>query len=686
MADLTKLLGSTKQLPVETPEQQLSTAMANNGLTPPREIILDGKLRRFCSGTKGKPGAGDKSGWYVGYGDGVPAGRFGDWRTGFEMPWKATLNRDLTPAEEMIAARRIAEARALREAEEKKKHEQAAETVETIWQNGGQASADHPYLTKKQIETHSARVTGDGRLMLPVYDENGELQTLQYIDATGEKRFHPGGKVAGGSWYCGTDDSGVVYVAEGFATAASIAETMSAMTYVAYSASNIPAIVSMLRERFGQSKRIAVVADHDTHGVGKKYADLAAKQSGSRTIIIPIEGFDANDYLVEGNDLRSLLSPQSASTNWLIPADELAAQPSPISWLIKGWIQRGATHMVHGASGAGKSFAVLDMCMRIAAGFMPDRRWFECITKSGNVIYLAGEGHHGIRGRVAAWKQHHDVDKLNMWISSDGCDLNTPEGLARTVDSIGAMGIDVDLIVIDTLHRFMHGDENSAQDAKSMLDSCAYLTKEFESAVLLVHHTGVSNEAQHRARGSSAWKGAMDVELNLKCAENEHDPIELRQMKLKDGEMQAPKFFRLHSVPITGWIDEDGEQVKSAVVDPSEPPAQQPKQDSKIVQHRKMFENAWWFTGMEELDGKPYVTRGGFVDYLIQQLGLTEASAKVYVKPSQKNKPIAELLLNGVIEKDDDGWKLLDEVAASALLMQKAAHEKDRLNQRGQDE
>lgn len=681
MADLTKLLGETKSLPTQSPEQQLTEAMARNGLTPPREIILDGKLRRFSSGTKGKPGAGDKSGWYVGYSDGIPAGRFGDWRTGFEMPWKATLNRDLTPAEEMMAARRIAEARTLREAEEKKKHEQAAETVETIWQNGGQASADHPYLTKKNIETHSARVTGDGRLMLPVYSDDGELQTLQYIDANGEKRFHPGGKVSGGSWYCGTDDSGVIYVAEGFATSASISEVTNAMTYVAYSASNIPAIVAMLRARFGTSKRITVVADNDSHGVGKKYADIAAKESGSRTVMIPIEGFDANDYLVEGNDLRSLLVPQSASANWLIPADELAAQPSPISWLIKGWIQRGATHMIHGASGAGKSFAVLDMCMRIAAKYMPERNWFERITKPGNVIYLAGEGHHGIRGRVAAWKQHHDVDKLNMWISSDGCDLNTPEGLARTVDSIGEMGIDVDLIVIDTLHRFMHGDENSAQDAKSMLDSCAYLTKEFESAVLLVHHTGVSTEAQNRARGSSAWKGAMDVELNLKCAENEHDPIELRQMKLKDGEMQPPKFFRLQSVAIKGWVDEDGEQVNSAVVDPSEPPAQQPKQDSKIVQHRKAFENAWWFTGMEEIDGKPYVTRSGMIDYLIQQLGLSESSAKAYVKPSVQGKPIAELLINNVIERDSDGWVLVDEVAASALLMQKMAHIKDRQNQ-----
>ena len=48
-----------------------------------------------------------------------------------------------------------------------------------------------------------------------------------------------------------------------------------------------------------------------------------------------------------------------------------------------------------------------------------------------------------------------------------------------------------------------------------MLDACGHLQAEFGCAVILVHHTGVSDEAQHRARGSSAWRGALDIEISV---------------------------------------------------------------------------------------------------------------------------------------------------------------------------
>jgi putative DNA primase/helicase len=93
-----------------------------------------------------------------------------------------------------------------------------------------------------------------------------------------------------------------------------------------------------------------------------------------------------------------------------------------------------------------------------------------------------------------------------------------------------------EIIVVDTLHRFLDGDENSAADAKSMLDACAALINEFGASVILVHHTGVNAEAQHRARGSSAWRGALDVEISVVPGET----IEIIQRKSKDAEEAAP--------------------------------------------------------------------------------------------------------------------------------------------------
>jgi len=72
--------------------------------------------------------------------------------------------------------------------------------------------------------------------------------------------------------------------------------------------------------------------------------------------------------------------------------------------------------------------------------------------------------------------------------------------------------------------------------------------------------------AQDRARGSSAWRGALDVEIGLR-APTEDDAGCIIQHKMKDSELSAPVQFSLKRVPIRGWFDEDGEQVYGAVVE-----------------------------------------------------------------------------------------------------------------------
>jgi RecA-family ATPase len=208
--------------------------------------------------------------------------------------------------------------------------------------------------------------------------------------------------------------------------------------------------------------------------------------------------------------LAGLLTP--SKDGWLVPVDEFSAQPAPISWLVKRWLQSQALIMVHGPSGGGKTFVVLDWCLRMASGI---DNWCGQKVKAGNVVYLAGEGHHGLRGRIAAWKHHNSAGRLSMWLSKDGCDLNTPAGYLQVVEQIRLIKEKPEVIVVDTLHRFLSGDENSAQDAKTMLDACGNLMQEFNCSVILVHHTGVSEEAQHRARGSSAWRGALDIEISV---------------------------------------------------------------------------------------------------------------------------------------------------------------------------
>ena len=667
MADLTGILGGPWSLPsnspVLPPEDQLRDAIIASGLTPPREILLDGKLHRFASGTKGQGGHGDKPGWYVAFGDGVPAGRFGCWRSGFESPWRADIGRKLSHTEEMAHARRLAEAKAMRDAEAARKHEIASNVVEKIWVDCTAASPDHPYLTRKGIKTHGARVTGDGRLVVPLFDSDGALSSLQYIAADGGKLYHSGAQTGGRFWQIGTmDEAGTLYIAEGFATAATIHEATGRPCIVAYSASNLVPVTGTMREVFGATQDIVIVADNDASGVGQRYAEQAAAKHGARFVMPPELG-DANDYRQSGHDLAALLIPPT--DDWLIPADEFCSQPAPISWLVKRWLQDRALIMVHGPSGGGKTFVVLDWCLRMSSG-LPE--WAGNRVKTGSVVYLAGEGHHGLRGRVAAWKVHNSAGPLSMWLSRDGCDLNTAPGYLRVVDNIRALPKRPNLIVVDTLHRFLLGDENSAQDAKTMLDACGALMAEFECSVLLVHHTGVSDEAQHRARGSSAWRGALDIEISI-VPGKEGSPMQIVQRKSKDAEMAEPVYAELQSVTIPGWLDEDEQPVTSAVVALVEAPVAA-KKESKVEGLRKQFEAAWYASGAEDRNGMPYLTRAALRAKLIAD-GCSEATADKKLKPGSADQLIGALLIAEIISPADAGWVVSNEVHATAMVMAK---------------
>ena len=663
MTDLASILGGpwsppAQQAPI-APEDQLKDAMLGAGLKPPDAIHLDGKLHRFNSGTKGEAGH-DKPGWYIAFADGVPAGRFGCWRSGIELTWRAEIGRILTVAEEMAQSRRLAEAKTKRDAEQKKTREVAANTVEIIWAEGSAASPEHPYLQRKGIKPHGARVTGDGRLMVPLYTAGGELSSIQYIAGDGDKKYHPGGQTGSMFWVLGhLEDADTLYLAEGFATGATIQEVTGKPCAVAYSASNLVAVAGILKKAH-PTLDICIVADNDASGVGQRYAEQASAKFGVRMTMPPTQG-DANDYVQAGGDLALLLTP-STSEYKLNKFIITASQPAPISWLVKHWIQDKALVMIHGPSGGGKTFVVLDWMLHIASG---KASWHGHKVKPGKIVYLAGEGHHGLKSRLAAWGHKNNISDPSFWSSEAGVDLNTAAGYLQVVEAIRALKIKPDVITVDTLHRFMAGDENSAQDAKTMLDACAALMQEFGCTVILVHHTGVSEEAQHRARGSSAWRGALDIEISV-IPGKPGVAMQIVQRKSKDAEMAASVYVDLETIAIPGWLDEDGEPVTSAVIVKGEPPPETQKASGF-----KSFEKAWWESGAEDRGGAPYLTKSALIEHG-EKNGLIGTKSKTWRNILREDGTFIKPLIDaGLIEAHENGWIVIDLGTATGMMQAK---------------
>jgi putative DNA primase/helicase len=277
---------------------EFADAIAACGLTPPDSVIADGRLHRFSS--TGKPGC--DSGWYVLFGDGVPAGRFGDWRTGISESWRARSER--RPSDEERG--RIARQRAERELARQREREQAAIKARLIWSESNSVSA-HPYLTKKRVMAHGIRVFGE-TLVVPMRD-GCDLWSLQFIDADGGKKFLRGGRSHGlyhaiqGARRDGDD---VLCVAEGYATAATINERTGHAVAVAFNAGNLLPVAAALRARMPE-RRIVICADDDYRTPGNPgltYAKEAAAAVGGR-VMLPDFGGERPNGATDFNDLAA---------------------------------------------------------------------------------------------------------------------------------------------------------------------------------------------------------------------------------------------------------------------------------------------------------------------------------------------------------------------------------------------
>jgi putative DNA primase/helicase len=115
---------------VDNAIEQFRTAIYNAGLTPPEVIKADGKLHRFASNGKRH----DDAGWYVYYNDGIPAGAFGDWRSGTSERWRADIG--CRPSHEETAHHaRLESRRSEREADDAQRKAEARDKAVAIWQS-----------------------------------------------------------------------------------------------------------------------------------------------------------------------------------------------------------------------------------------------------------------------------------------------------------------------------------------------------------------------------------------------------------------------------------------------------------------------------------------------------------------------------------------------------------------------
>lgn len=279
-----------------------------------------------------------------------------------------------------------------------------------------------------------------------------------------------------------------------------------------------------------------------------------ANEHGARISLNAPASPEEFEELVE--DVNSTHSPENPPRFVFEPVHTFSSTKA-LPWIIKGVLPKAGLGVVYGASGSGKSFAVLDMGMAIARGC----EWRGKRVRQGRVAYIAAEGADGFRKRLAAYALRNQVDLAEVPMTV----LNAAPNLLEKQDAVDvARGIKAsggaDLIVIDTFAQTTPGaNENAGEDVGKALGYCKRIHEVTGAMVLLIHHSG--KDATKGARGWSGLRAAADAEIEVV---REATGRYLRLTKSKDGEDGLEWGFDLEVVQVD--VDEDLEPITSCVV------------------------------------------------------------------------------------------------------------------------
>jgi antirestriction protein ArdC/phage/plasmid primase-like uncharacterized protein len=302
----------------QDPVAEFKAALEERGLIIDGDPVMDGKMQRVkVQGDKGR----QKSGAYVGYSDGRPAGMIQNFKTGLKENWKSmdtSFSNNLTPE-------KIAEQKALNEAKEAQRAKEMEELNETVsekvtkeYASLPSATEDHAYLKAKGVKSHGLKLDERSNLVMPIKDIDGKQWSAQRIN-TNFKGLEKGGKKTGNFHLIGADnlkDTKEVIIVEGYATGATVHEATGTPVVVAIDGGNLKPVAEAIRDKY-PDKPILIAGDNDIQrelagkdNVGKIKATEAAETSKSFAIIPQFSNTEIKDGATDFNDMAKHRGPK----------------------------------------------------------------------------------------------------------------------------------------------------------------------------------------------------------------------------------------------------------------------------------------------------------------------------------------------------------------------------------------
>lgn len=197
----------------------------------------------------------------------------------------------------------------------------------------------------------------------------------------------------------------------------------------------------------------------------------------------------------------------------IIDLDDLE-DPEPV---IEGFLYRDTLVRTFGPPKSLKSFVTLDMAACVSLG----RDWQGHPTHRTVVLYVVAEGARGVKKRRAAWNEHHGAE-MEVIFYPKPVQIGDQTQMHRLISF--CIIKQVGYVIFDTQARCTVGvNENDNTEMGEIVAALDVLKQQTGACVHLVHHSTGSDA--DKARGATAWDGAVDAEFRTKRKESEVDLI-----------------------------------------------------------------------------------------------------------------------------------------------------------------
>lgn len=186
--------------------------------------------------------------------------------------------------------------------------------------------------------------------------------------------------------------------------------------------------------------------------------------------------------------------------------------------LIEGVLRQGHKMLLAGPSKAGKSFALIELCIAIAEG----KKWFNWQCAKGKIMYVNLE-----LDRASCLHRFRDVyQQLGIQPNSlSNIDIWNLRGKSIPMDKLAPKLIrraakkNYIAVIIDPIYKVITGDENSADQMANFCNQFDKICNELGTAVIYCHHHSKGAQggkrSMDRASGSGVFARDPDALLDL---------------------------------------------------------------------------------------------------------------------------------------------------------------------------